>query len=204
MRRSGSIRFDGSVMKILQYSLLVLAVGCPFGCTPDSKDGVAGRGSKRLEREQPKLLELASRHAASTDWMLGLPVHGLGKVFTADLKQALVRTNGQPVGFIAELVDVTETNGAYTAHFEMLPFLLFKPRTYFSLRLFLGCSGQQAEELRKVHPEPNVLGMRYAVIARVESVSRPADAGIHLEDEDTMDARGSCVDLLYLERLAKK
>ena len=128
----------------------------------------------------------------------------MGKVFTVDVKKALVRTNGQPVIMVAELEDVSERNGVFTALFEMLPFLPFNSRNYLSLRLSLRCSSQQAEDLLHAKPEPDILGVRFAVVARIESVSRPAPGATAPEDEDTLSADGLCVDLLRLQSAAKK
>jgi hypothetical protein len=148
--------------------------------------------------EQTNLVRLASEQNAIVDWMSSLSNRGRGRVFSVDLAKVFVRTNGQPVGVIADLTDIAESNGEFMAHFEMVPFLPPNGRLFeIPLRLFLTCTEEQSEALRNA--KPDILGMRFAVIAKVESVSRPADAGIRLEDEDTLDAKGTCVSFLRLE-----
>jgi hypothetical protein len=104
---------------------------------------------------------------------------------------------------LAELEDVSETNGIFTAHFFMLPFPPFTSRNYFSLNLSLRCSPQQGEDLLKAKPNPHGLGMSFAVIAKVESVSRIA-ASVPPGDEDDSDAQGVCVDFLRFDWLDNK
>jgi hypothetical protein len=135
--------------------------------------------------------------------MLSFPDRGIGRIFTADLERALIRTNGQPVGLIAELVDMTRGSGAYTAHFYMRPFLPFTGRTYFPMNAVLRCNVQQAEELRKTRTQPRILGIQYAVVAKIASVSRAPVPVISMED-DTPTAEGVCVDFLRLESAVTK
>ncbi len=98
---------------------------------------------------------------------------------------------------------MTQRNGAYTAHFNMRPFLPFTGRTYSPMNVALRCDAQQAEDLRKTRTEPSILAIQYAVIAKVASVSRVPVPVISVED-DTPTAEGVCVDLLRLEPPAKK
>jgi hypothetical protein len=172
---------------------------------------VAAPASEWVRHAEAQLLELATRHNACNDWIKALPDRGLGKFFTVDLSRALVRTNGQAVSMIAELEDVLERDGVFTADFFMLPSLQ-TVRQYFPLRLSLRCTAQQADSLLRVKPSslPSGLGMQFAVVAKVQSLSRPTFEAVASESGDVYQidfgsspvvffAKGTCVDVLWLE-----
>lgn len=191
-------------MKILECSLLILILASPLGCG-DSED----RARKRLEewrkRERAQLIALASRHQACVDWMQSLPEgRSPGGFFTIDVTKALVRTNEQPVALIAELEDLSESNGVQTACFYMLPILPFEIHTDVSLRLFLRCTAEQADTLMKASTQKRFLGQQFALVVRIESVSRPGLAGTRWGDDDTFHSKGVCIDLLPLKPLGEK
>jgi len=192
-------------MKLNPLLFTVLAAAWLIGCSRAENTGNTD-GIRRVERDRAKLSELASERNAVVDWTLSLPERGNGKLFSMDLTKVLVRTNGQSVGVIAQLTDLSEGGGVFIAHFDMLPFLPANGQSYFHLplRFFLTCTDQQTESLRNSRPESGAFGMRFAVIAKIESVSRPTDAAIHVEDESTLDAKGVCVDFLRLESWTKK
>jgi hypothetical protein len=162
--------------------------------------------SERVKRENTKLLELASQHHASVTWLGSLPDRGMGGVFTIDLTEALVRTNTQPVAMKAFLEDVSERDGVFTGHFT-----LFDDNSHhtFNLNLVLRCSKEQTTELLKSKPSIGDAEL-FAIVATVESVSRPAfeadDSNVsdnyHIDFSSTPNvfyAKGTCVDLVPLE-----
>jgi hypothetical protein len=162
--------------------------------------------SERVKRENARLLELASQHHASVDWLELLPDRGMGGVFTIDLTKALVRTNAQAVAMEAFLEDVSERDGVFTGHFT-----LFDNHSHhtFNLNLVLRCSKQQTADLLKAKPTIGDDEL-FAVVATVESVSRPAfeaegsnaTDNYHIDFSSTPNvfyAKGTCVDLVPLE-----
>jgi hypothetical protein len=179
------------------------------GCSQDDQKHEAVQVSERVKRNNARLLELASQHHASVDWLESLPDRGMGGVFTIDLTKALVRTNGQPVAMIVNLEDVSDRDGAFIARFFMLPSLPSGIRHYHPLHLLLLCNTKQAEYLLK--SKPAIGYPRFAVVATIESVSRPALEAVASENSDTFSfdfdsappdvffAKGICVDLALLE-----
>ncbi len=73
-------------MKTLKCCLLALLLACAAGCAPDSNHTAPAQVSERAKRERARLVELASKHHASVDWMLSFLDRGMGRVFTADLE----------------------------------------------------------------------------------------------------------------------
>ena len=183
---------------IVIISLCIVAAGSVFA----QNDQV----SEKVKRENARLLDLASQYHASVDWLESLPDRGLGEVFTIDLTKALIRTNAQPVAMEAFLEDVSERDGVFTGFFTL--FDVHSHHT-FNLNLVLRCSKQQTADLLKVKPSIGDAKF-FAVVATVESVSRPA---FEAENSDATDnyhidfssipnvffAKGNCVELVPLE-----
>lgn len=175
------------------------------GCSQDGQKHEAVQVSERVKRENARLLELASQHHASVDWLESLPDRGMGRIFTIDLAKALVRTNEQLVAMEVFLDDVSERDGVFTGHFSLFD---FPSHHTFDLRLALRCSAQQTADLLK--SKPTIGNTLFAVMATVESVYRPdfeADPlegteTYHIDFSSTPDvfyAKGTCVDLVPLE-----
>ena len=175
------------------------------GCSQNGQKDKATQVSEKAKQENTLLLEFASQHHASVDWMESLPDRGSGTVFTIDLTQALIRTNRQPVAMEAFLDDVSEQAGVFTGHFSLFD---FPSHHTFDLRLELRCNAQQAEALLK--SKPTIGNTLFAVVATIESVSRPvfeatdSEAGdtYHIDFSSMPDvffAKGTCVDLMPLE-----
>ena len=197
---------------LLLIALVALLVS---GCSQSGQGRKDGEVPDRVKREEAKLRELASRHNARTDWMASLPDRGYRDCFTVDVARALVRTNEQSVAMVAELEDLSEKEGAFTGHFLAFAFRRAgcdknRHTQCLTLRLELRCSLRQAEELlRGTHGVQRWWDMRFAVVARIESVSRPAfeattseNGDIYRIDPGSMPrvfcATGSCIDLLSL------
>jgi hypothetical protein len=183
-------------------AVVALTIG---GCSQNEQKDKAVQVSEKVKRDHARFLYLASQHHASFDWMESLPDRGRGTVFTVDLTQALIRTNGQPVATEAFLDDVSERDGVFTGHFTMFD---FPSHHTFDLRLALRCSAQQTANLLK--SEPTIGNTLFAVVATVESVSRPvfeatdSEAGdtYHIDFSSMPDvffAKGTCIDLMPLD-----
>lgn len=146
------------------------------------------------------LEELGSEHQA-VDWPTASPESARqNRVFTVDVQARLV-DHGRPVVFAAALADVREHNGTYVAVFEPRLTVIPSPQVYFRLTV-------PPEQIAALLAAPR---RRYldelAVVARINSVSRPAfsvrgqqgqdDAGsvyLDLETADVFVAEGTLLD----------
>jgi hypothetical protein len=164
------------------------------------------------QQKDDSIAALALKYNAGTNWATSLPDRGYGNFFTVDVANALIRKNGQFVAIMVELEDMSDKDGAFTAQFFVLPSHNQLAGSYKNLPIHLSllCSKKQAEILLKIDPDNHAFGKRFAVVAKVESVSRPA---FEVENAETGDsyqidfsstpyvffAKGQLVDVIPLD-----
>ena len=127
------------------------------------------------------IARFAERYDAVTDWRKSLSD---GKVYSAELTALLVRDDGRPVLFVAQVKDVTSGGGEYMIHFDVWG----NP----PLTLELVCKPEQARNVMAHRTEGF---SRYAVVAIVTSVSSREE----YEDNGTHTVslvKGSCVEIM--------
>lgn len=154
-----------------------------------------------------RIASLAAEHNAVTNWQSRFDEEGMKledghrSVYTADIREAVLRTNGQPLLVIGYVFEVTKDGDTAT--------LGVTAYEYPDMNFVLRCTTTQADLVLK---QPTDDGEFFAVIANVISVSRPGfetDAWVE-EDEDDVYAEvivepgdqymlhGRCLDLMYL------
>jgi hypothetical protein len=140
---------------------LCVTVLCVLGC--DNRQADENRKRQQAQAESQKVTQaiddLARVHNAVVDWRKGLAAKGpLGRIFSAELAPVLIRTDGRPLLFIGDLLDVSSNGGDYTCKFEAYANAIQK------LDLILACTPDQANQL--MHDSEG----KYAVVAQVASV----------------------------------
>jgi len=150
-------------MKNRGIALIVcVAVLGALGCDNRQADenGRRQQGEGERQRTAQAIGELARAHNAVVDWRKGLAAkEPLGRVFSAELVPVLIRSDGRPILFIADLLDVSSESGDYTCKFEAYANAIQK------MGLILACTPDQANQIMH-DPEG-----RYAVVVQVASVS---------------------------------
>lgn len=185
------------------------------GCSKDGNNSKSSGKSELTKRYEATLHELAIRHNADANWMEALPNRGGDTLFTIDLARAMIRTNGEPIALQAQLKDVAEKDGVFTASFSAFSIHPIESGTshhycVVNLRLDLRCSREQAENLLNLKVSVPMLESDFAVVANIESVARPVFEAVTPEDGEsyqlTLDstpdvfcAKGTCVDLTQLD-----
>ena len=115
------------------------------------------------------LAVFALKYNATTNWETSLPDRGANQPFSIDVSRALIRSNGQPVLIITDLVDVEENSNSYTASFEKY---VITTNGTFDLYIYLRCTQEQANHfLEKTGKD---LSRTYAVVAHLDEVGRPS------------------------------
>jgi hypothetical protein len=156
------------------------------------------------QEKELRIAEFAKRRNAIVGWEMTLPKRGgdPSGPFMIDLSRALIRSNGQPVLLNTCLYDVVEMNGVVTALFAAFgpdDEFLDSPLVAFSLK----CSPEQTTELTRAGVPRRA---RFTIVAKVERVSPleswvAAQVGDEAGDQPSWGyLRGTCVDLLRLER----
>ena len=185
------------------------------GCSKDGNNSKSSGKSELTKRYEATLHELAIRHSADANWMEALPDRGGEVFFTIDLARAMIRTNGESIALQAELQDVSEREGVFTASFSSFSIHPIESGTdhhycAVNLRLELRCSREQAENLLKLRTKVPTMENDFAVIANIQSVARPIFEAVTPENGEsyqlTLDstpdvfcAKGTCVDLTHLD-----
>lgn len=162
-------------MKERDITLIIcLAVVGIVGC----KNGETEEGRKQREvqaehqRARQAVDKLAEAHNAVVNWKQGLSgKEPVGRIYSAELAPILIRTDGRPLLFIADALDVSSTGKGYICSFQA------DANTSRSIRLMLACTPEQASQL--IHDREG----RYAVVARVTSIG-PA---VPKPDEDDIE-----------------
>ena len=126
-------------------------------------------GETKQQEKDAGLALLALRYNAITNWETSLPDRGANEPFSIDVSRALIRSNGQPVLIITDLVDVEENTNSYTASFEKY---VITTNGTLDLYVYLRCTQEQANHfLEKTGKD---VSRTYAVVARLDEVGRPS------------------------------
>lgn len=150
-------------MKVVRWLIIMFCAAVVAGCSRGEQTKL--HQADQTERDWRNAVEaLAHKHNASVDWESRLPKRGLTS-FTIDVSRALIRSNGQPVLLIVDLLDVCETDGGYVARFGEM----YGENQEFRLAIELECTREQAEDFMR--PREHFY-RPYALIARVTRVSR--------------------------------
>jgi len=156
---------------------------------------------KKIQIEQT-ISNMVPTHNAVTDWKKNFDKKSafLGQIYTVQVEDALIRSDGRPVLFFASVDDVTRQGNKYYVHF----------RNWFDLdpdiRFVLECD---SEQVKKIMSQKVDLFGQYAVVALISSLQRPKfelrayphsgeDAEVVVESSDIFIARGRCLDLSFV------
>jgi len=156
---------------------------------------------KKIQIEQT-ISNMVARHNAVTDWKKNFNEKStlLGRIYTVQVEDALIRSDGRPVLFFASVDDVTRIGNKYYVHFH----------NWFDLspeiRFVLECD---SEQVKKIMGQITDFFEQYAVVALISSLQRPKfevkayphsaeDAEVVVEFSDIFIARGRCLDLLFV------
>jgi len=165
--------------------------------------------SKHLSdiQTQQKILTLAKRYNAVTDWQERFDEDGIKiakghrAVYTTDIEKALIQSDSRPVLIVGYVFDITKIGDN--------KYLGIKAFAYPDLNFLLKCQSQQT---KLVLNQPTDGGKFFAVVANVISVSRPAfetdalieetgdesHSDIIVEPGDQYIIQGTCLDILYV------
>lgn len=139
----------------------------------------ASAAKETLERQESERIEaLASRFNAVTNWASAIPIRHSGP-FTVDLSRALIRTNAAPVMFRAELNDVAESSGKLILTFscewqDLCKYGYEGDYCEIDLFLILSCSSDEGQTLLTLLSQSSGYSASFAVVAVIDSVSRPS------------------------------
>jgi uncharacterized lipoprotein NlpE involved in copper resistance len=150
----------GAIALILCVTVLG-ALGC--NNRQAEKNRKRQQAEAQSQRTTQAIGDLARAHNAVVDWKKGLAAkEPLGRIFSAELAPVLVRPDGRPLLFIADVLDVSSKGGDYICDFEAYVTAIQK------MELILACTHDQANEL--MHDSE----AKYAVVAQVTSVGAGA------------------------------
>jgi hypothetical protein len=187
----------------LILGVVVLGAGAFVGsCGCSTRNG-------DLEYEQRKaeagriVRRLVARHNAVTEWLDTYREKGSirGEPYTLDLEDALLKTGGRPLLFLATLEDVGSRGGSYYIRLEDWE---------RDICLLLACTEEVAREIAK---DEDGWFAEYAVIASISEVWRPrfsvradpankdAEAELDLAVGGVFVVEGTLVELTRLECL---
>jgi hypothetical protein len=141
--------------------ILCVTVLGVLGC--DNRQAEENRKRQQAEAQHQRTAqaigELAGAHDAVVDWRKGLAAkEPLARIFSAELAPVLIRTDGRPLLFIADVMDVSSKGGDYLCKFEAYANAVQK------LDLILVCTPDQANQV--MHDSEG----KYAVVAQVASI----------------------------------
>jgi hypothetical protein len=153
--------------------------------------------ARRLEIEQA-VFHLAVDHNAVTDWQQTLTTHDLvGPTYSAELSKVLIRPDGRPLLFVAELQDVALVGDNYECVFSD------KTRLLLNLELILRCSPSVANQVMSLPRMDRLLRARYAVVGLISTV-QSVEEKLKGEDGDEpatskkFVANGECEGLVHV------
>lgn len=149
----------------------------------------------KLQKIEQVVSEMASKYNAITNWQdIFDKKDFLEKVYTIELQNIFIHTEGRPILFDASIDDVWEDGGQYYVRFED-----FQRDINFELK----CNEKQAKSLL----EKAGLAEMYAVVAKVEKIYKERFPDIIAKGnldwdvyfEESFIVTGECLDFLYLE-----
>ena len=155
-------------------------------------------------RMAEEISSLAAKHSAVRDWRDALPDAWSERIYTAQLQDVFVRTDGMPILLLAEPVDVVRRGDGYTLVFwDSLEGVPFGDDLRFELR----ASTEQAKKVLEQLCE-SLFFERYAVVAHIRKVRKAAFSvssdterpGVEcvVDAGDVFFAQGECLDLLFI------
>ncbi|MFQ5904226.1 MAG: hypothetical protein ACE5JO_11095, partial [Candidatus Binatia bacterium] len=167
-----------------------------------SEDEAKGKETaQKILKLKLSISEMAAKYHAVTDWDKEFKSREfyVAPVYTLEVQNALLETDGRPILFHAPLADIEKAGNRYIVRFGGLSY----PDIYFELE----CSPGQVREL--LENQDDLSRRNYAVVAQIKRVFRPnlvvrayprkgEETGIEIESSDIYMAEGTCVDLLYM------
>ncbi len=186
-------------------AVIAFAIALTIGGCSQEKQNPEAAQKRAAKAEEATIAAFAASNDAVMYWGKSISTRPEGQVFTADVAEALIPTNGQAVLLAMELGDVAVQNGKPTAQFMEVE---TGTNHTFTLRLLLSCTAEQANELR--HASTTNLALRFAIATKINSVSRPVFEITTPENQDHYDieadsipdvfiAKGTCVDFIPIE-----
>jgi len=146
---------------------------------------------QRINRIKLAIADLALAHNAVSDWRQSFALKGaLDRIYSAELARVLIRPDGRPLLFIAEVLDVNSSGSSYICTFQG-----DVVNQSWRLKLLLACTPDQAAQI--MH---NSFGT-YAVVAYISSIGTAEQRTGEDEwesEEGRFPAYGRCVGQVYL------
>jgi len=156
---------------------------------------------KKIQIEQA-ISSMVAKYNAVTDWKKNFNNESvlLGKIYTVQVEDALIRSDNRPILFFAFVEDVQRQGNKYYVHFwnwyELGP----------DIRFVLECNSKQA---KKILEQKTDFFEKYAVVALISTLQKPkfevkayphsrGGADIIVEPSDIFIAKGRCLDLLFV------
>lgn len=139
------------------------------------------------QRVEQAIQQLASTHNAVDTWNSAFKSKGaVGRIYGAELSPVLVRPDGRPLLFIADVEDVAAADGSkYTCSF------ITKVNLSWGVKLVLECSPDQAAQVIQ-----STSAERFAVVAQISSLSsaevRRSDDEAGVNAQGRFTALGKC------------
>lgn len=172
--------------------LLCIAVLGAFGCDNRQAEEKRERQQAEADRQRAKraIDELARQHNAVVKWREGLAAkEPIGQIYSVDLEPILIRSDGRPLLFIADVVDINSTGPSYMCSFQADLNMSHK------IDLILACTPEQATQIRQ-----GASG-KYAIVARITSLGPLVHVPAQEESGEggvRFRASGECLGQAYL------
>lgn len=181
-----TIRILPRLAVIIGTLAVVMTIACkkaPEGREPEQ----ANAEQQRIKRA---IKELADAHKAVVNWRQAFAAKGpVGRIYSAEMASALIRNDGRPLLFIADVVDVGSTGVSNICAFQTDANLSWK------LKLVLDCTTDQADQI--MHGSAG----KYAVAARISSIGS-AELSPGEGDPETQQgkfsASGKCLGMVFV------
>lgn len=172
-------------------------------CGRSKQDKEKVETEKKIQTER-LIAGMVARHNAVTDWNKNLEKKAdeLKDLYTIEVEEALIRSDGRPVLFFSSVDDIIREKNKHFVHFSKWLGLLSP-----DIRFVLECDSDQVKKILS-QTERGFLA-EYAVVAVVSSIQRPkfdvkaqsmdsGEPGIVVEYSDIFIAQGRCLELLYV------
>ncbi|HUW17818.1 MAG TPA: hypothetical protein VMW16_00780 [Sedimentisphaerales bacterium] len=194
------------VDKFFTFTVVMVTLLLLSACDTDKPDeDKAEQEAAQLEetaKTRQEIEAMCAKYNAARDWgeswrhtlddaseLMFFPL------YTIEVEEALVRTDGRPIALIADVVDVMKEENGYSVQFGELWFNRHSPAN--DIRFILDCTSEQVDSI--IRNRKNWLA-HYAVIARISDVK---EVQFTKNDEGYFGsamfmAKGPCLDVLFV------
>ena len=185
------------VAAIIAVGVYVISATVSSGCSREEKQ--QARTEERLRIKQA-VTDMVTEFDAVKNWEASFDeTRGHRSLYTIDIRQALLQADGRPILFYGSLNDVLDGGEQDILWFTDF-FVGLDTTVYFKLQ----CSKEKTKALLK---EPtSFMADRFAVVAKIEQVSKPRfvvktyeyEEEIEIESSDALIATGRCLDFVFV------